>query len=130
MKSVNNSYAVLSIAVALAAAAASARTVYDVGKAFNEAGHNTNSFGAWSFLHASGDTLASTAAFDATTGGTGTLVGIGGNASPWIRVNAGSDSQVSYGEEILPGELYLHPANPSTSNPYNVIRFTAQEEGW
>ncbi|MBR4617418.1 MAG: hypothetical protein IKO55_17560 [Kiritimatiellae bacterium] len=114
----------------LTAATASARTVYDAGKAFNEAGHNTNSFGAWSFLHASGDTLASTAAFDATTGGTGTLVGIGGNASPWIRVNAGSDSQVSYGEEILPGELYLHPANPSTSNPYNVIRFTAQEEGW
>ena len=132
MKTVNrlDRCSILCLVAALAATCASARTVYDVGKAFNEAGHNTNSFGAWSFLHASGDTLASTSAFDATTGGTGTLVGIGGNASPWIRVNAGSDSQVSYGEEILPGELYLHPANPSTSNPYNVIRFTAQEEGW
>ena len=121
---------ILCLVATLAATCASARTVYDVGKAFNEAGHNANSFGAWSFLHASGDNLATTVAFDATTGGSGTLVGIGGSTSPWIRVNTDSNSQVSSGEVILPGELYLHPANPSTSNPYNVIRFTAPDDGW
>ena len=113
---------------ALVALPASARTVYDAGKAFNEAGHNKNAFGVWSLLHASGDDLATTSAFDTTTGGTSPLVGIGGSTSPWIRVNSGTTTQISDGEEILPNELYLHPAN--SGNKCDVVRFTAPEAGW
>ena len=112
----------------LVAANAAARTVYDAGKAFNEAGHNKNAFGAWSLLHASGDDLATTAAFDTTTGGTSPLLGIGGSTSPWIRVNSGTTTQMSDGEEILPNELYLHPAG--SGNKCDVVRFTAPEAGW
>lgn len=110
--------------------ASSARTVYDAGKAFNEAGHNKNAFGVWSLLHSSSDALASTEAFDQTTGGTAPLVGIGGSSSPWVRVNAGSTSQLLDGEEVLPGELYLHPGNPTTGKPFDVVRFTAPQDGW
>ena len=110
------------------AATASARTVYDAGKAFNEAGHNKNTFGAWSLLHASGDDLATTSAFDTTTGGASPLFGIGGSTSPWIRVNSGTTTQISDGEEILPNELYLHPAG--SGNKCDVVRFTAPEAGW
>ncbi len=110
--------------------ASSARTVYDAGKAFNEAGHNKNAFGVWSLLHSSSDALASTEAFDQTTGGTSPLVGIGGSSSPWVRVNAGSTSQLLDGEEVLPGELYLHPGNPTTGKPFDVVRFTAPQDGW
>ena len=130
--SCRNLHAGLRIAVSLAAAAlalpASSRTVYDAGKAFNEAGHNKNAFGVWSLLHASGDDLATTSAFDTTTGGTSPLVGIGGSTSPWIRVNSGTTTQISDGEEILPNELYLHPAN--SGNKCDIVRFTAPEAGW
>lgn len=121
--------AVCLIAV-LVSASASARTVYDAGKAFNEAGHNVNTFGPWSLLHASSDDLATTSAFDTSTGGTIPLVGIGGSSSPWVRVNAGSTSQLLDGEEVLPGELYLHPGNPTTEKPFDVVRFTAPQDGW
>lgn len=122
--------AALFLLAALATASVSARTVYDAGKAFNEAGHNKNTFGVWSLLHSSSDALASTEAFDQTTGGTAPLVGIGGSSSPWVRVNAGSTSQLLDGEEVLPGELYLHPGNPTTGKPFDVVRFTAPQDGW
>ena len=120
--------AAICLIVVQVAATASARTVYDAGKAFNEAGHNKNAFGVWSLLHASGDDLATTSAFDTTTGGTPPLVGIGGSTSPWIRVNSGTTTQIQYGEEILPNELYLHPAG--SGNKCDVVRFTAPETGW
>ena len=122
--------AAVCLIVVQVAATASARTVYDAGKAFNEAGHNKNTFGVWSLLHSSSDALASTEAFDQTTGGTAPLVGIGGSSSPWVRVNAGSTSQLLDGEEVLPGELYLHPGNPTTGKPFDVVRFTAPQDGW
>ena len=50
------------LVMSLAATAASARTVYDAGKAFNEAGHNVNTFGPWSLLHASGEGMTNTMA--------------------------------------------------------------------
>ena len=116
----------------LAAATLSARTVYDAGKAFNEAGHNKNTFGVWSLLHASGEGMTNTKAFDATAGASGSFAGIGGGSSPWIRVNTGSSSTQS-GEEVLPNELLLHPADPkggTESYPSDVVRFTAPEAGW
>ena len=117
---------------ALVALPASARTVYDAGKAFNDAGHNTNTFGPWSLLHASGEGLTKTKNFDATTGASGSFAGIGGSSSPWIRVNTGAASMQS-GEEVLPNELLLHPADPkggTESHPSDVVRFTAPEAGW
>ena len=122
------------VALALCALAlpASARTVYDAGKAFNDAGHNTNTFGPWTLLHASGEGLTNTKNFDATTGASGSFAGIGGNSSPWIRVNTGAASMQS-GEEVLPNELLLHPADPqggTESHPSDVVRFTAPEAGW
>ncbi len=120
--------AAICLIAVLVSASAAARTVYDAGKAFNEAGHNKNAFGVWSLLHASGDDLATTSAFDTTTGGTSPLVGIGGSTSPWIRVNSGTTTQIQDGEEILPNELYLHPAG--SGNKCDVVRFTAPEAGW
>ena len=112
--------------------ASSARTVYDAGKAFNEAGHNANTFGPWSLLHASGEGMTNSKAFDTTTGSSGSYAGIGGNSSPWIRVNTGSAS-IASGEEVLPNELLIHPADPkggTESYPSDVVRFTAPEAGW
>ena len=124
--------ATICLTVVLMAATASARTVYDAGKAFNEAGHNKNTFGVWSLLHASGEGMTNTKAFDSTTGASGSFAGIGGGSSPWIRVNTGSSSTQS-GEEVLPNELLLHPADPkggTESYPSDVVRFTAPEAGW
>ena len=125
-------YTAICLTAILAAATASARTVYDAGKAFNEAGHNKNTFGVWSLLHASGEGMTNTKAFDSTTGASGSFAGIGGGSSPWIRVNTGSSSTQS-GEEVLPNELLLHPADPkggTESYPSDVVRFTAPEAGW
>ena len=124
--------AAICLIVVQVAATASARTVYDAGKAFNEAGHNKNTFGVWSLLHASGEGMTNTKAFDSTTGASGSFAGIGGGSSPWIRVNTGSSSTQS-GEEVLPNELLLHPADPkggTESYPSDVVRFTAPEAGW
>nr|MCR5751057.1 hypothetical protein [Kiritimatiellia bacterium] len=101
----------LCLIAVLVAASAAARTVYDAGKAFNEAGHNKNTFGVWSFLHASGEGMTNTKAFDSTTGASGSFAGIGGSSSPWIRVNTGPSS-IQSGEEVLPNELLIHPADP------------------
>ena len=124
--------AAIGVIAILVAATASARTVYDAGKAFNEAGHNVNVFGPWSFLHASGEGMTNTKAFDATAGASGSFAGIGGSTSPWIRVNTGSTSTEA-GEEVLPNELLIHPADPkggTESYPSDVVRFTAPEAGW
>lgn len=125
-------HVVACLIAAFAAVDVSARTVYDAGKAFNEAGHNVNTFGPWSLLHASGEGMGNTMAFDETTGEDGSFAGIGGKSSPWIRVNTGSASMQS-GEEVLPNELLIHPANPQggqESYPSDVVRFTAPEAGW
>ncbi len=122
----------LCLIAVLAAASAAARTVYDAGKAFNEAGHNANVFGPWSLLHASGEAMTNSEAFDTTTGSSGSFAGIGGSSSPWIRVNTGSTS-VQSGEEVLPNELLVHPADPkggTVSHPSDVVRFTVPETGW
>lgn len=123
----------LSIAVATATAV-SARTVYDVGQAFLNAGHTVNSFGPWTLWHASGDDLASTSAFDPAPGASSdnaAFQGIGGDSSPTIRINTSEETQLSSGEEILPAEIVVHPGNPdSVSLPSCVIRFTAPEAGW
>ena len=123
---------ILLVMAAALATAAHAYTVYDAGKAFNEAGHNTDSFGVWSLLHASGEGMGNTKAFDTTTGGSEPFVGIGGSSSPWIRVNTGGKTTQG-GEEVLPNELLIHPANPNggkESYPSDVVRFTAPEAGW
>ena len=125
-------HVVACLIAAFAAVDVSARTVYDAGKAFNEAGHNVNTFGPWSLLHASGEGMTNTMAFDEATGESGSFAGIGGDSSPWIRVNTGSAS-IESGEEVLPNELLIHPANPkggTESYPSDVVRFTAPEAGW
>ena len=124
--------AAICLIVVQVAATASARTVYDAGKAFNEAGHNKNTFGVWSLLHASGEGMTNTKAFDSTTGASGSFAGIGGSSSPWIRVNTGPSS-IQSGEEVLPNELLIHPADPkggTISFPSDAVRFTAPEAGW
>ncbi len=114
--------------------ASPARTVYDAGKAFNEAGANVNSFGPWSLWHASSATLASTAAFGTYSANSGVYKGITRNSpvsAPWIRVNTSASAQNAVsGEVILPNEFYLHPGNPSQANPCDVVRFTVPEAGW
>ena len=125
-------HVVACLIAAFAAVDVSARTVYDAGKAFNEAGHNVNTFGPWSLLHASGEGMTNTMAFDDETGSSGSYAGIGGKSSPWIRVNTGSAS-IEFGEEVLPNELMIHPADPkggTESYPSDVVRFTAPEAGW
>ena len=71
-------HVVACLIAAFAAVDVSARTVYDAGKAFNEAGHNVNTFGPWSLLHASGEGMTNTMAFDEATGESGSFAGIGG----------------------------------------------------
>ena len=121
--------------VALVATVASARTVYDAGKAFNEAGHNTYSFGVWSLLRVSGEGLGNVKNFETYASSSGNFMGISGQssgASPWVRVNTGATS-VQSGEDVLPNELLIHPANPSggsESYPSDAVRFTAPEAGW
>ena len=125
-------HVVACLIAAFAAVDVSARMVYDAGKAFNDAGHNANTFGPWSLLHASGEGMTNTKAFDETTGASGSFDGIGGSSSPWIRVNTGSAS-IESGEEVLPNELLIHPADPkggTESYPSDVVRFTAPEAGW
>ena len=108
-----------------------ARTVYDAGAEFNAAGHNANAFGPWSLLHASDENLATTAAFDTTAGSSGVYAGIGGSASPYVRVNTGATAATSAGETVLPNEFYIHPQNPTASStPSVAVRFTAPEDGW
>ena len=55
-------HVVACLIAAFAAVDVSARTVYDAGKAFNDAGHNANTFGPWSLLHASGEGMTNTMA--------------------------------------------------------------------
>ena len=119
----------------LVAASASARTVYDAGKAFNEAGHNTYSFGVWSLLRVSGEGLGNVKNFETYASSSGNFKGISGQsngASPWVRVNTGATS-VQSGEDVLPNELLVHPANPNggkESYPSDAVRFTAPAAGW
>ena len=135
--SCRNLLAGLRIAVSLAAAAlalpASSRTVYDAGKAFNDVGHNTASFAPWSLLRVSGEALSKEKAFETYASTSGNFKGISGQSngsSPWIRVNTGAVS-IQSGEEVLPNELLVHPANPyNESYPSDVVRFTAPEDGW
>ena len=128
-------YTAICLTAILAAATASARTVYDAGKAFNEAGHNTYSFGVWTLLRASGEGLGSVKNFETYASASGDFKGISGlssGASPWIRVNTGATS-VQSDEDVLTNELLVHPANPSggtESYPSDVVRFTAPEAGW
>ena len=127
--------AVICLTAVLMAATASARTVYDAGKAFNEAGHNTYSFGVWTLLRASGEGLGSVKNFETYTSASGDFKGISGlssGASPWIRVNTGATS-VQSDEDVLTNELLIHPADPkggTESYPSDVVRFTAPEAGW
>ena len=128
--------AVAGLAIAATAPVPSgARIVYDAGAAFNDAGHNTASFAQWSLLRASGEGLGNVKNFETYASSSGNFKGISGQssgASPWIRVNTGATSTQS-GEEVLPNELLVHPANPNggkESYPSDVVRFTAPEDGW
>ena len=128
-------YAAVCLTAVLVVATASARTVYDAGKAFNEAEHNTNSFGVWSLLRVSGEGLGNVKNFETYDSANGNFKGISGQsngASPWVRVNTGETS-VQSGEDVLPNELLVHPANPNggkESYPSDAVRFTAPEAGW
>jgi hypothetical protein len=118
------------------------RTVYDGGKALRqncESGgyvgtdgsvYTAADGGKWQYLRAQ-DSLATTTAAFGGHYATGDYDGIGGAASPYIRVNmSGASIPVSGGEPIEPDELYIHPGNPTAGNSFAVLRFIVPEDGW
>ena len=125
----------LCAAIMLAAVGASAVTVYDIGKAFNESGHNSNEFGVWSLLLDNGQATGGVIPFEnASESVDGDLKGISaatGGKSPWIRVNTGDKPVATDGEPVMPDELVVHPALPENNSfSADCLRFTAPEAGW
>lgn len=137
---------VLTFAAAALAAAASAYTVYDAGKALRQncasgapvgadgSTYTDENGGKWQYLLANDRTATATVSFGKSVA-SGTYRGIGGNSSgagsPYIHVNATANPiAVSGGEPIEPDEFYVHPGNPNAANHYAVIRFVVPEDGW
>ena len=136
---------------AFVALPASARTVYDAGKALRQNFQNNatpanpytdENGGIWKYSSAAGvapftslgDFKASYAKIDNNQ-----LQGWGGDSSPHLKVNvtghALTDSSfvtktggVLDGEPIDVDEMVIHPGQ--TGNTYMVLRFIAPEDGW
>ena len=141
----------LIISAVAVAFSASARTVYDAGKALRqncESGSYANPYtdangGVWSYLAASSFTTSfSGVALEMHAAKeNGKLDGwhIADQGYPKIMVNvSGQTMESSYlgspGFPIEADELILHPGDGSTSldngNAYAVLRFTVPQDGW
>ena len=134
--------ATICLTVVLMAATASARTVYDAGKALREnceTGGKTNPYGVWSYhlSNVDGYTAAATAALSSENGrrefasvSSGTIDGFSINTAQGgsIRTIVSGSPITTPGEPLEVDELFMFPANSDTQCP--LIRFTAPEAGW
>ena len=144
---------VLTFAAAALAAAASAYTVYDGGKALRQnitsgapvgadgSTYTDENGGKWQYLRADDNLATSTTNFGQSVTSGDIYWGIGGTApktgAPYIHVNiSGATTSVGLAkgavaaEPIDVDEFYIHPGNPNTNNHYVVIRFIVPEAGW
>ena len=143
--------AAICLIVVQVAATASARTVYDAGKALRQNFQNNatpanpytdENGGIWTYSSAAGvapfTSLGNFASSYAKTDNN-QLQGWGGTSSPHLKVNitdhALTDSSfvtktggVLDGEPIDVNEMMIHPGQ--SGNSYMVLRFTAPEDGW
>ncbi len=143
--------AAICLIVVQVAATASARTVYDAGKALRQNFQNNatpanpytdENGGIWTYSSAAGvapfTSLGNFASSYAKTDNN-QLQGWGGTSSPHLKVNitdhALTDSTfvtktggVLDGDPIGVDEIVFHPGQ--TGNSYMVLRFTAPENGW
>lgn len=149
--------AALLVALSLAAAivpAASARTVYDGGKALHQnitsgapvgadgSTYTDENGGKWQYLLADDALAASTVAFGKSVTSGNVYRGIGGNRSvsgaPFIHVNVSgaatsdgvSDGDSASAEPVDADEFYIHPGDVGSGHHYVVLRFTVPEDGW
>ncbi len=133
-------------ACALVAIPASARTIYDAGKAlrqnFQSNATPANPYtdangGKWTYSSSAGvapfTSLGNFASSYATVDN-GQLQGWGGTSSPHLKVNVTGRTLTSSSfmsgdcEPIEADEMMIHPGQ--SGNTYMVLRFTAPEDGW
>ena len=137
----------------IAAATASAYTVYDGGKALRQNITGSSPVGAdgsvytdanggkWQYLRANDNLATSTVAFGKSVTSGSYYRGIGGTSSrsgsPFIHVNvsgAATRDGVTDGavaaEPVDADEFYVHPGDPGSANHYVVLRFVVPETGW
>ena len=135
-------YAVFGLIAVMSAFGASARTVYDAGKALREnceTGGHANPYGVWSYhlSDVNGNIGAASATLSSSNGrrefasiSTGTIDGfsIGTAQGGSIRAIISGSSIRTPGEPLEVDELFMFPANSDTQCP--LIRFTASTAGW
>ena len=131
---------ILAISAAAVAFAASARTVYDAGKALRqncESGSYANPYtdangGVWAYYYASSLLPFSGTAFESTSTITSDkLAGWTNWDHQHLKVNVTGQmlddhSLIESGEPLEADEMYFHPER----NLYTVLRFTVPENGW
>ncbi len=125
----------LIIGAAAVALTASARTVYDAGKALRqmcESGSYANPNGVWSYYYASSLSPFEGTAFTSTSTITSDkLAGWANWDHQHLKVNVTGQilddpSLIEAGEPLEVDEMYFHPER----NLYTVLRFTVPEDGW
>ena len=125
----------LIIGAAAVALTASARTVYDAGKALRqngETGTYANPNGVWSYYYASSLSPFSGTLFESTSTITSDkLAGWKNWDHQHLKVNVTGQilddpSLIEAGEPLEVDEMYFHPER----NLYTVLRFTVPEDGW
>ena len=125
----------LIISAVAVAFSASARTVYDAGKALRQNGENgtyANPYGVWSYYYASNLLPFSGTAFESTSTITSDkLAGWKNWDHQHLKVNVTGQilddpSLIEAGEPLEVDEMYFHPER----NLYTVLRFTVPEDGW
>ncbi|MBQ3290543.1 MAG: hypothetical protein IJH50_14165 [Kiritimatiellae bacterium] len=125
----------LIISAAAVALTASARTVYDAGKALRqngETGTYANPNGVWSYYYASSLSPFSGTLFESTSTITSDkLAGWKYWDHQHLKVNVTGQilddpSLIEAGEPLEVDEMYFHPER----NLYTVLRFTVPEDGW
>ena len=139
-------YAAVCLTAVLVVATASARTVYDAGKALRQNFQNNatpvnpytdENGGKWTYSSAAGvapfTSLGNFASSYATIDN-GQLQGWGDSSSPHLKVNITGHTLTSSSfmsgdcEPIEADELVIHPGQ--SGNTYMVLRFIAPEDGW
>ena len=131
---------------AMAALSASARTVYDAGKALRQNFQNNatpanpytdENGGKWTWSSAAGVAPYTSLGNFASSYGmndNGQLQGWGGSASPYLKVNitghtiTSSDFMSGDCEPFEADEMMIHPGQ--SGNSYMVVRFSTPEAGW
>ena len=133
--------AAICLTLVLVATAASARTVYDAGKALREncnSGTYANPCGVWSYrLANNAGVIKTVATLSSTNGrrsfssvGSGTIDGfsINANQAGSIRTIVSGNPIATVGEPLEVDELFMFPDNHEEKFP--MVRFTAPSAGW